>query len=447
MKAFIQEILTELPYQPDILLLAVSGGSDSVALLQAASLLHVDYPICVLHANHKLRASADDEARFVQTLAEQHGLECQVATWEAPAQRNIEQAARTFRYRFFAEVMQLYERPVLLTAHHQDDQVETLLRKLITGRPFHQGIPKLRPLANGYVARPFLTVTKQELRHYLVTQQIEYVEDESNQNLKFQRNRLRHQLIPQIQQENPQFVRDFLQVVADYNEQEQVVLNLGKQLFNQAQVAPNHWHLAKLQSVEQKYAFVKYFQKYFTTQFQKNLKQNQIEQIQQLLQTSAGEKELKLAENCYLMRSYQDLYLQSRQIVEKHTKDVYTLKCNSGFYLSPDEWIYFGRQKDILPPPAMSDCAKFSISCPQTSALEIRPPLAGDKIAIAADQHKKLARLFIDAKIPKHQRSQMRVVVDAKQRVIGVLPLRQAYLSKSDKTDKMYYITYYYRKN
>lgn len=189
-------------------LAAVSGGGDSVALLRGLSALAARTPgpgrIVVAHFHHGLRgAAADDDAAFVADLARQLGLECEIgraAPGElAPRQRGREGAARHARYEFFRAVAGQCGARFVVTAHTADDQVETLLQRLLrgTGVAGLAGIPRARSLVPGIaLLRPLLTFRRDELRDYLDQLGQPFRHDASNDDEQFARNRLRHELLP-----------------------------------------------------------------------------------------------------------------------------------------------------------------------------------------------------------------------------------------------------------
>ncbi len=191
---------------------ALSGGPDSVALahvlvgLQRAGLL-------VAHLNHLLRgAESDADERFVQVFADAHGVPCRtsrvdVAGLAAQAGANLEDTARRERYRWLTEIARAESATWVATGHTADDQAETVLLRLLRGSGVQGlgGIASHRPLAEGIaLVRPLLAVRRAEVLRYLQEQGLEYCDDTSNRDLRFTRNRLRHELLPHLQREyNP----------------------------------------------------------------------------------------------------------------------------------------------------------------------------------------------------------------------------------------------------
>src|SRR5699024_9177859 len=150
----------------------------------------------------------------------EHGLKFQSLVWPKSQHPRavVEEAGRNVRYRFFADVMADRKIKLLLTAHHGDDQAETVLMKLIRGGDLRQlqGIAWHRPFQGSkLLLRPLLGFSKEQLYDYAKKIGLQYFEDESNQSDDFLRNRIRHQVVPLLKQEEPQFLAH----VAAYQQQ------------------------------------------------------------------------------------------------------------------------------------------------------------------------------------------------------------------------------------
>lgn len=189
-------------------LVAVSGGADSVALLRAlAALKHGGTGrLLVAHFNHQLRGQESDaDEQFVSCLAEELGLrfDCgrlEPATIEACSD-GIEEAARSQRYRFLTNTAETLGARYVACAHTADDQIETILHRIIrgTGVAGLAGIPRSRLLSPAVtLIRPLLEVRRAELIDYLASLGQSYHEDSSNLDRRFTRNRIRHDLLPHL---------------------------------------------------------------------------------------------------------------------------------------------------------------------------------------------------------------------------------------------------------
>jgi len=200
----------------DRLALAVSGGADSVALLRLFEELHGELGItlCVLHFNHQLRGtdSGADEA-FVKSLTGARGLECFTETADVAAiakQRhwNLEDAARRLRYQFFDTVISRGAADWVATAHTADDQAETVLARMIRGTGL-AGLSSIHPV-RGKIIRPLIGVRRDDLRSFLAERKQEWREDATNRDTQRLRARVRHRLLPELEENFSRSITDRL---------------------------------------------------------------------------------------------------------------------------------------------------------------------------------------------------------------------------------------------
>jgi tRNA(Ile)-lysidine synthase len=217
-------------------LVAVSGGADSVALARA--LCHVrdsgDGRLVLAHFNHRLRGSdSDADQAFVEQLGGTLGLEVVVGHAGSNVTRSFggmgsEADARRERYLFLQQSAERWGARYVATAHTADDQVETILHNIVrgTGLAGLAGIPRTRRLSDAAtVVRPLLDVTRAEVLAYLDSLEQPYREDATNAKLHFTRNRIRHVLLPLLEREfNPQ-VREALLRLAQISAQEDYFLD------------------------------------------------------------------------------------------------------------------------------------------------------------------------------------------------------------------------------
>ena len=192
----------------DKVLVALSGGADSVALLRV--LLRLGYACEAAHCNFHLRGeeSVRDE-RFVRALAERLGVPLHIIHFDTNAYAashnvSVEMAARELRYDWFAKLRQECGAKVVAVAHHRDDSVETFLLNLVRGTGIN-GLQGIRPV-NGEVVRPLLCVSRAEILDYLSSLGQDYVTDSTNLQDEFVRNKLRLHVIPMLETVNPSVV-------------------------------------------------------------------------------------------------------------------------------------------------------------------------------------------------------------------------------------------------
>ena len=191
----------------DRLVLAVSGGCDSMVMLDLFRQMEHDF--VVAHCNFKLRgAESDGDETFLRDYCGEHGIELFVQTFETREYAvqegiSIEMAARELRYQWFYELLDSLQYNYLLTAHHQDDLVETMLINLSRGTGI-RGLSGIHP-RKGRLVRPLLFASRNDLVAYANEKQVPYREDSSNKEFVHQRNLIRHQVLPLLETINPAF--------------------------------------------------------------------------------------------------------------------------------------------------------------------------------------------------------------------------------------------------
>jgi tRNA(Ile)-lysidine synthase len=199
----LQQALAALPVS-NRYRVAFSGGLDSLVLLHALVRLgattRVDWKISALHVNHGLQPEAAQWAEFCRRTCQAFDVPLELVCIDAcpwPGQ-SAEEAAREARYTALANHMA--EGDAVLTAHHMNDQAETLLLRLLRGAgpAGAAAIPEQRRLGKGWVLRPLLGVTRRALRDYGIDHQLHWIEDPSNRDLDFDRNYLRHEVMPRL---------------------------------------------------------------------------------------------------------------------------------------------------------------------------------------------------------------------------------------------------------
>lgn len=220
--------------------MAFSGGADSTALLLAAH-AHWPHGVVALHVHHGLQAAADDFEAHVLVHCKHWGIECwaeHIQAQPAPGQ-SPEAAAREGRYRALATMAQAAGASQVLLGHHADDQVETLMLALSRGA----GLPGLSAMPTNFerhgvrFARPILSVDPQALRDWLAEQGIAVVQDPSNSDTHFTRNRIRHGLLQAWRRDFPAYASTLARS-ADHAAQAQLLLNDLAQLDLQAVGVP-----------------------------------------------------------------------------------------------------------------------------------------------------------------------------------------------------------------
>jgi tRNA(Ile)-lysidine synthase len=212
LQAFKSHILTTFPaLSSQKLLLAVSGGLDSMVLLNLCNALNLD--IAVAHCNFNLRGNESDaDTLLVKNEAERLKLTCHIEhfnteDYATDKKVSIQIAARELRYHWFEEVLNKFDYDYVLTAHHLNDDIETFIINLTrgTGLDGLSGIPKI----NQNILRPLLPFSREDIHAYALTHNVKWREDASNASDKYLRNSIRHHIIPKLEDLNPVFLENF----------------------------------------------------------------------------------------------------------------------------------------------------------------------------------------------------------------------------------------------
>lgn len=265
------------------LLLAVSGGVDSITLFDIFLHLKEDYnfDLAVIHFNHKLRdIDSERDQKFVEKICRDNKIKlfkssADVKQFANDKSLSLEEAARIKRYQFFENICNKYKYEYLVTAHTKNDLAETFLLNLFRGSGLHglTSIPVRRKVAkNSFVVRPLLHFAKAELIDYAKLRQLQWREDKTNEDIIFTRNKIRNILIPEIiENYNPNFintiertasiVKSTNQFVTDYTES-----NFKKIFITSTQnfVEINAQYLSSYQEIIQNELVRKTLSKYFT---------------------------------------------------------------------------------------------------------------------------------------------------------------------------------------
>ena len=212
----------------DKILIALSGGADSVALLY---ILHTaGYHCEAAHCNFHLRGKESDrDELFVRQLCERmeihlHTIDFNTTQYATEKHISIEMAARELRYQWFEKIRKECQADVVAVAHHQDDSIETILLNLIRGTGI-TGLLGIRP-RNGAIVRPLLCINREEIIRYLQNIGQDYVTDSTNLQDEYTRNKIRLNLLPMMQEINPS-VKESILKTAEHLDDAASIYNIG----------------------------------------------------------------------------------------------------------------------------------------------------------------------------------------------------------------------------
>jgi tRNA(Ile)-lysidine synthase len=425
----------DLARQDTRVLLAVSGGSDSVALayLLAELALREELRLAgIIHLNHQLRPAAADDEAFCGALAARLGLpffadRADVAARARTERRSVEDAARAARYEFFEEARVHFEADAIALGHTRDDQAETFLLRLLRGAG-SRGLSGMHP-RRGRIIRPALDCRRGELRSFLEDRAVPFVHDESNDDVSIPRNRVRAELLPLLERRfNPSIV----DVLAD-----------------EAALARDEWQWietavreASAGVVTRPSADVWEIDTTAVARLPLALARGVVRDA--LVQASGGrpisfrhvEEALGLtgradAPGVRMERRGQALVLMSRTTADARRKPDATLPANLFRYsLSIPGEVALREAGCVVSAEAAPSVGSAILSNSAVAVLQLdrcHPPLAvrnrrrGDRFRpLGLDGRKKLQDYFVDKKVPRDARDLVPLVVDDADRIVWV---------------------------
>lgn len=193
----------------DRMIVGVSGGPDSTALLDVLVQYSPQTNIVVVHINHGIRGKASDaDEKFVRQLAKFYGLKCEVKRVKLAKKTHQEELGRKIRREFFEKLRAKYHAKWIVTAHTQDDQIETIVFNFLRGSG-PAGLAGMK-VANGFYLKPFLHIPKAEILQYLKERKLQFRKDATNADMRYKRNFIRKKILPLFLRVNPSFQKTLL---------------------------------------------------------------------------------------------------------------------------------------------------------------------------------------------------------------------------------------------
>ncbi|MCB2189816.1 MAG: tRNA lysidine(34) synthetase TilS [Deltaproteobacteria bacterium] len=400
----------------DRVVVAVSGGADSVCLLRVLyelrKALGIDLMVC--HFDHGLRPEEDEEeTRFVRNLAESFDLPfvTEKASGELRAGgRSLEETARNLRYVFLEEVMHHYSAQKIAVGHTRDDQAETVLMRLLRGSGT-SGLSGIPPVRDGVIVRPLIDLTREEIVEYLSRTGLGYVTDSSNLDTTLLRNDIRLDILPFLKERQPELVKILGRTAEILREEREWLEAEAKEwICLQGQVGPFQEVAIPLNEFN---SLCKAKQNHVVREALKisggSLRRITSENIEAMKRVARGENphaRIALPGAQTFRRVYDHLIFSAKKAEE--TGDFFLLIDKQGvFRLQQPPWtitIVEYPRVDSEPMTESSESAFFDADR-ITFPLTVRNIRQGDRfIPLGMKGHKKLKNFFIDGKIPAEER-------------------------------------------
>ena len=423
------------------LVVAVSGGADSMALLHVLSKLR--YNVVVAHVNHHKREDAHLDAQLVKEAAE--SLRAPYYHYDLPKSPepvNFQSYARKLRYEFFREVAKSNNTPYILSAHHGDDHLETLVHRFMHYQSASglQGILPRLDYEGFQLVRPMLNVSKSQIYEYCHKEQIPFREDSSNDSDAYSRNRIRKRALPFLYEESPQLVAHARNLSDGIAEDEAYFAKEVDRLWEQITVqegfvALSREWVADLPSSLSKRLLKRIWRHLGVQQFSTNHLEEALNRIRHGLPN-----EVYTLPGAFQVVAYDQLhFLTKLPKVESYSAE---LTLNSKITLPNRHELVINYKKE------RGNRRKSCINEVHLCYNEIELPLRvrtrknGDRLALSSGGTKKVKEIMIEAKIPKHLRDSWPVITDANDRIIWLPLLKKADVCQSSWESDMITLEY-----
>lgn len=416
----------------DKIVVACSGGADSVALLYLLYSVRYTYKLSflVVHINHQTRPGANEaEAQLVKDLCHKLNLALVIRKIAPEPGADFENRARELRFKELEMILKLYRFNKIALGHHKNDQAETVLMNLMRGAGLN-GMAGIKPI-NGHVIHPLLDFERDELRALLGNQNIAWAEDQSNLDNSYRRNFVRNELLPKMQSEvHPKVVEKIarqaqISLEAETYFRNSTLKRLKKISLEQHpdRIVLDLPKLEKLSAIEQFYLLEAVY--YGISGLCRDFFWHSFEEIRALYQAE-GSKEITLKNDVLVRKIYQELqfYRSSSMPEIEPEEENQLIEEDRSRTVFMDKRFTFKHIK-VLPSETNIDPKIVYLDTDKLDyPLVLRTRIPGDRfMPQGMEQFKKLKDFFIDEKVPKFDRDKVAILCDS-HKILWVAGMR-----------------------
>lgn len=420
-------IQQDMLYPKERIMIALSGGADSVCLFRLLISLKEKYKLelMALHVEHGLRGQASlDDATFVKELCNDYNiplqqLSCNVVERAKITGRTIEEEARMVRYEFFAKMAKEWKADAVAIAHNATDNVETILFHLARGTGL-LGLTGIRPIRDCYI-RPLLCVTSEEIRFYMKEIGQAYQEDKTNQDVAYARNRIRHCILPQMKQVNPAAERHIIELKDEMMEIKEFITQAQDlAIMHYTEIRDGVFYILQECFIKEK----KYIQNCVIheilsqcAQTAKDIERIHVESVRELIDSQVGKK-IDLPYDMTAYRSYRGIEIFKKAMAKNEEKDYsgsvvleIVGTTNLPFWSATVATRVFDYKGDPMEIPKNRYTKWFDYDIIK-KRLVARKRQPGDYIVINQEGGRKsVKKLFTDEKIPEKDRDKQMLIM------------------------------------
>jgi tRNA(Ile)-lysidine synthase len=423
----------------DTVVIGLSGGPDSMCLLNILLSLNKKINIICAHINHNIREESKDELEFVVDYCKQKQVTIETTTFtkKSSLTNYSEQELREKRYQFFEEVINKHNADYLFTAHHGDDLIETILMRLTRGSNLkgYSGFQTETQKENYKVIKPLIYATKDDIDEYNKKNNIPSVIDNTNFKDIYTRNRYRHNILPFLKNENPNIHLKYLKFSKELNKYYEFVNTLiNKELSKRYK--DNILDITNYNELEPLFQ-TKLIENVLDSIYIDNLyliTDRHVDLILGIINNPRPNLEINLPADVRVVKSYNQL------IITKNNKKI----SDYNILLKEITAIPNGREIKIINDTTEKSNYYLKLNSKEVSLpLYVRNRKTGDKMIIKnMNNAKKIKDIFIDEKIPKEERDTYPIVVDNNDNILWIPGIKKSKFDKSN--DENYDIILWY---
>lgn len=411
----------------DVVIVSLSGGPDSMCLLDITLKVNKKIKIIAAHINHNVRKESKDEETFVKNFCDKKGIIFESMTINNYTNQNFHKEARDIRYNYMEQLINKYKAKYLLTAHHGDDLIESILMHLVRGTSFlgYSGFKKETDQGFYKLIRPLINKSKEEIKNYNIKNNIPFAIDKTNKSKKYTRNRYRLDVLPILHKENTKVIEKinkFSNLIIEYDDYvkkdvERCIKNVYKD--NKLNIS----EFLKLDKLIQRGIIENILYKIYEDDIYL-LNDRHIKYIYDLINTKKKNTSIILPKDINVVKEYNYLYFN--KTIKENEKQKLLLKDKIE---NKDYIIKIVKESD--------DTTNNTIRLKKS---EIKMPLYiinrenGLKINLK-NGHRKINDIFIDCKLTKEKRDTQPILVDSDNKVLWIPGIKKSKFSK-DKTEK-----------
>lgn len=416
------EILNEYLTKDETVVCATSGGIDSMTLLYLLIKIRKEKNIKIIcaHINHNLREESFEEYKFVEEYCNQNNITFEGIVFEKHISGNFEYESRKKRYAFFEKILNKYSSKYLLTAHHGDDLIETVLMRLIRGSTLdgYMGFDMISDRDSYKILRPLVYYSKSDIRNYAQKNNIEYREDRTNYDTKYTRNRYRKEILPLLKKENENVHLKFLKFSNTVKESSIFINNYTNKVYEKIYI-DNKININSIKSIDLfilKKVLLKILKKIYKEDIN-HINDKHVLAILEVLKSNKPNISINLPLGIIAIKNYD--YFEIKKISNTES---YKIEINSSEVIFPN-----GILKTVNDTKLTNNYVCHLDSSKIRLPLYVRNKEPGDFIEVLGlNGKKKVKDIFINEKIKVDKRSSYPVVVDSNNTVLWVPGLKKS---------------------